>query len=102
MRGPLSQTGNSADNRLILKLVTYWKRENGDWIVFEKVEEEQKAHYFGFEFFLFFSDNFRAWFLMYDDTGDSLDAGNVEMWDEKPSPDQVQHAVESFLRMKFA
>lgn len=82
--------------------MTYWRRDNGDWIIFEKHEEEQKAHYFGYEFFLFFSDNFRAWFLMYDDTRETLDAGDVERWDNKPTVDQVRHAVESFLTMKTA
>lgn len=81
-------------------IMTYWKRENGDWIVFEKHEEEQKAHYFGYEFFLFFSENFRAWFLMYDDTGESLDAGECERWEARPTTDQVRMAVENFLILK--
>lgn len=82
--------------------MTYWKRDNGDWIVFEKHEDEQKAQYFGFDFFLFFSENFRAWFLMYDDTGETLDAGDVQRWEERPSSEQIQSAVEGFLSLRTA
>lgn len=70
--------------------------------MFEKREDEQQAQYFGYGFFLFFSSNFRAWFLMYDDMGDTLDAGNVGCWDERPTSEQVRQAVEGFLHLRTA
>ena len=37
---------------------------------------------------------------MYDDTGETLDAGDVERWESKPTDAQVRHAVENFLVLK--
>lgn len=82
------------------RIVTYWKRENGHWIVFEKHEDEQKARYFDYRFALFFSENMSAWFLYYDVAGHSIEAGQCERWEEEPSLDQVKGAVEDFLFKK--
>lgn len=78
----------------------YWKRENGDWIIFEKHEDEHKANYFDYRFALFFSSNMSGWFLLYDMSGHSIDGGECARWENEPSREEVQEAVEDFLFKK--
>ena len=78
----------------------YWKRENGDWMIFEKHEDEQKANYFDYRFALFFSSNMSGWFLLYDMSGHSIDGGECARWDSEPTREEVQEAVEEFLHKK--
>jgi hypothetical protein len=78
----------------------YWRRENGDWIIFEKHEGEQTANYFDYRFALFFSQNMSGWMLLYDMSGHSIDGGECARWDIEPTRDEVQFAVEEFLLKK--
>jgi hypothetical protein len=80
--------------------VKYWKRENGDWIFFEKHEDGHKANYFDYRFALFFSSNMSGWLLLYDMSGHSIDGGECARWDLEPTREQVQFAVEDFLLKK--
>ena len=78
----------------------YWRRENGDWIIFEKHEGDHLANYFEYRFALFFSENMSGWYLLYDETCPSIDGGECARWDAEPSKEEVQAAVEEFLLKK--
>ncbi len=77
----------------------YWRRYNGDYIVFREKDGEYTAEYLNVEFSLFKPPSRDEWVLRFfqklsDTAGQS---GTCGRWPELPQRDEIGYAIERFI-----
>jgi len=79
--------------------VFYWRRDNGEYIVFNKRGEQYVAEYGAYDFVLYHSEPLRGWVLRYYyRTGPSTgNGGQCGFFEELPGKEELKNEVEAFL-----
>ncbi len=77
----------------------YWRRYNGDYIIFQEKNGEFTAEYLNIEFALHRSDNEQAWVMRYWQrlSESTSHGGSCGQWDHMPTQPEIGAAVERFI-----
>ncbi len=83
----------------VLSVVIYWRRYNGDYIVFHEKGEEFVAEYLTITFSLFKLFEREEWTLRFHQllSPTAAQEGSCGKWDHFPSKEEVGVAIEKFI-----
>ncbi len=77
----------------------FWRRYNGDYIVFQEKDGEYEAEYLRVDFNLFFRPETSEWVLRFyrKKTPTESEGGTCDTWDHKPNRDEVGASLEKYI-----